>query len=256
MKTAETAKIITLALALATGFGAGCATSPYQRAGNPDDVASALARRGANTARTENAQGRPLAFLVALLSVLASGATAQVPVGLQFLGFRPGMPAVELEAEVARLGCTPSCRAARVRSLLECTATLPAGSAGAASPTISLRAVVMHERATIVLLRARLDAAVRVRVHEVDENGGDARVAQGDERIDRARRPHSGPTTGRHDRLPHAPGLKTMSPMMTAKATSSSRETRNMRPSSARPAADVGPSASNRTATRLARGAR
>lgn len=41
----------------------GCATSPYHRAGNPDDVASALSRRGPGVARTANAQGRPLAFL-------------------------------------------------------------------------------------------------------------------------------------------------------------------------------------------------
>jgi outer membrane protein assembly factor BamB len=43
--------------------GLGCATSPYHRAGNADDVAAALSRRGSSSARTQNAQGRPLAFL-------------------------------------------------------------------------------------------------------------------------------------------------------------------------------------------------
>jgi outer membrane protein assembly factor BamB len=55
-----TLRIVSLAVALASG----CATSTYQRAGNPDDVASALARRAKSTAaRPANAQGRPLAFL-------------------------------------------------------------------------------------------------------------------------------------------------------------------------------------------------
>jgi outer membrane protein assembly factor BamB len=58
VKTAKTVRIILLASALA-----GCATSTYQRAGDPDDVASALSRRGSTAARTANAQGRPLAFL-------------------------------------------------------------------------------------------------------------------------------------------------------------------------------------------------
>jgi outer membrane protein assembly factor BamB len=41
----------------------GCATSPYQRAGNAEDVASALAGRQHSAARPANAGGLPLAFL-------------------------------------------------------------------------------------------------------------------------------------------------------------------------------------------------
>jgi outer membrane protein assembly factor BamB len=53
-----------LAVALVIGaLGAGCATSTYQRAGNSDDVASALRRSGDVAARPANAAGRPLAFL-------------------------------------------------------------------------------------------------------------------------------------------------------------------------------------------------
>jgi hypothetical protein len=52
------------------------------------------------------------------------------------------------------------------------------------------------------------------------------------------------------------PGLKTISPMMTAKLTSSSRETRNIWPINARAATDEGPSASKSAATRFARGPR
>jgi outer membrane protein assembly factor BamB len=44
--------------------GGACATSPYQRAGNPADVGSALARSRPPAARPSNAQGRYLAFLV------------------------------------------------------------------------------------------------------------------------------------------------------------------------------------------------
>jgi outer membrane protein assembly factor BamB len=53
-----------LSLVVAT-FGAmsGCATEPYKRAGNMDDVAAALGRREAKPARPTNAGGRPLAFL-------------------------------------------------------------------------------------------------------------------------------------------------------------------------------------------------
>jgi outer membrane protein assembly factor BamB len=51
----------TLAIALAPVVG--CATSAYQRAGNSDDVAAALARGGAAADRPANAVGRPLAFL-------------------------------------------------------------------------------------------------------------------------------------------------------------------------------------------------
>ena len=43
---------------------AGCATSPYQRAGNPADVGSALARAQQPAARPSNAQQRYLGFLV------------------------------------------------------------------------------------------------------------------------------------------------------------------------------------------------
>jgi outer membrane protein assembly factor BamB len=46
------------------GTLAACATSPYQRAGNADDVAAALAGRAATAPRPMNAGGRPLAFLV------------------------------------------------------------------------------------------------------------------------------------------------------------------------------------------------
>ena len=42
----------------------GCAPGPYQRAGNPADVGSALARSRPPAARPTNAQGRYLAFLV------------------------------------------------------------------------------------------------------------------------------------------------------------------------------------------------
>jgi outer membrane protein assembly factor BamB len=51
---------------LVFGLGAGCATSPYQRAGNSDDVASALSRAHGGdrpTNGTMNAGGRKLAFL-------------------------------------------------------------------------------------------------------------------------------------------------------------------------------------------------
>jgi outer membrane protein assembly factor BamB len=51
-----------LALALAVG-ALGCATSAYQRAGNSDDVATALRKSGDVAARPANASGRPLAFL-------------------------------------------------------------------------------------------------------------------------------------------------------------------------------------------------
>jgi outer membrane protein assembly factor BamB len=44
-------------------LAAGCATSPYKRAGNSDDVASALSGRTRDAARPANAQGRPLVFL-------------------------------------------------------------------------------------------------------------------------------------------------------------------------------------------------
>ena len=63
--------------------------------------------------------------------------------------------------------------------------------------------------------------------------------------------------TGRSSRLGQAapvPGLKTMSAMMIAKLTSSSRETRKTRPSSARAAGEVGPSVSNSSATFFVRG--
>jgi outer membrane protein assembly factor BamB len=49
--------------ALALVVLAGCATDPYKRAGNVDDVASALSRREAAPGRPVNAGGRPLAFL-------------------------------------------------------------------------------------------------------------------------------------------------------------------------------------------------
>jgi hypothetical protein len=52
-----------LALALAACAAFGCATEPYKRAGNMDDVAAALGRREARPARPANAGGRPLAFL-------------------------------------------------------------------------------------------------------------------------------------------------------------------------------------------------
>jgi hypothetical protein len=42
---------------------AGCATEPYKRAGNMEDVAAALGRREVKPARPTNAGGRPLAFL-------------------------------------------------------------------------------------------------------------------------------------------------------------------------------------------------
>ena len=51
-----------------------------------------------------------------------------------------------------------------------------------------------------------------------------------------------------------APGLKTIRAMMTAKLTSSSRETRKTRLSSARAAVEVGPSASNSSAIFFVRG--
>ncbi len=54
-------------LALVVTFAAsatfGCATEPYKRAGNMDDVAAALGRRESKPARPTNAGGRPLAFL-------------------------------------------------------------------------------------------------------------------------------------------------------------------------------------------------
>ncbi|HVZ71701.1 MAG TPA: PQQ-binding-like beta-propeller repeat protein [Polyangia bacterium] len=53
-------------VALLASFGLatlGCATEPYKRAGNMDDVAAALARHGTGAARPANAGGRPLAFL-------------------------------------------------------------------------------------------------------------------------------------------------------------------------------------------------
>jgi outer membrane protein assembly factor BamB len=55
----------TLSLSLLLTALLGCATSAYQRAGNSDDVASALAKTDAATAtgRPQNAGGRPLAFL-------------------------------------------------------------------------------------------------------------------------------------------------------------------------------------------------
>jgi outer membrane protein assembly factor BamB len=52
-----------LALALAATVVAGCATSPYKRAGNSDDVAAALSGRGGGAARPTNIQHRPLAFI-------------------------------------------------------------------------------------------------------------------------------------------------------------------------------------------------
>jgi outer membrane protein assembly factor BamB len=42
---------------------AGCATSPYKRAGSSEDVAAALSGRTREAARPQNAQGRPLVFL-------------------------------------------------------------------------------------------------------------------------------------------------------------------------------------------------
>jgi outer membrane protein assembly factor BamB len=42
---------------------AGCATSPYKRAGSSEDVAAALSGRTREEARPENAKGRPLVFL-------------------------------------------------------------------------------------------------------------------------------------------------------------------------------------------------
>jgi outer membrane protein assembly factor BamB len=55
---------IALALALTLTWVAGCATSAYKRAGSSDDVAAALAKRGAGAVfRPANAAGRPLAFL-------------------------------------------------------------------------------------------------------------------------------------------------------------------------------------------------
>src|SRR5947209_7432072 len=54
--------LIAFALGLALG-GLGCAESPYKRAGNPADVASALGRARPAPARPSNATGQPLAFL-------------------------------------------------------------------------------------------------------------------------------------------------------------------------------------------------
>ncbi|HVU52015.1 MAG TPA: PQQ-binding-like beta-propeller repeat protein [Polyangia bacterium] len=61
---ASAARLGAVAMA-AAALAAGCATSAYQRAGNSDDVASALGKTPAGTAtgRPENAAGRPLAFL-------------------------------------------------------------------------------------------------------------------------------------------------------------------------------------------------
>ena len=42
----------------------GCATSPFQRAGNADDVGAALARSRPPAEKPDNAAGRNLAFLV------------------------------------------------------------------------------------------------------------------------------------------------------------------------------------------------
>jgi outer membrane protein assembly factor BamB len=52
-----------IALALTFTWVAGCATSAYKRAGSSDDVAAALAKRGAVADRPANAAGRPMAFL-------------------------------------------------------------------------------------------------------------------------------------------------------------------------------------------------